>query len=255
MIDEDRFTRHAGERAVIAERDRAQVVVVADAGKDDRCAGGRFTLSVADTGRGIPVAEQPRVFEEFYQLANPGRNRAQGLGLGLSIVRRLVDLLGIELELASTVGRGTTVTLRMPVAEPLSASRLVPPPAPSAAALRGRRVLVIDDEDAVRTGMRTLLEAYGCTVSLAATRDEALAAARARGPDIVLADLRLRDSDTGIDCVQALRALRPGLPALLISGDTAPEHLRLAHSAGLRLLHKPVDIDLLRSAMLQALDA
>ena len=220
-----------------------------------RSGGGRFTLAVADTGRGIPVAEQPRVFEEFYQLDNPGRDRAQGLGLGLSIVRRLVDLLGIELELASTVGRGTTVTLRLPVAEPVAMSRVVPPPAPSAAALQGRHVLVIDDEDAVRTGMLTLLEAHGCAVSLAANRDQALAAASARQPDIVLADLRLRGSDSGIDCVQSLRALQPGLPALLISGDTAPERLRQAHTAGLRLLHKPIDIDLLRAAMLQALNA
>jgi signal transduction histidine kinase/CheY-like chemotaxis protein len=217
-----------------------------------RSGGGRFSLSISDTGRGIPVAEQGRVFEEFYQLGNPGRDRAQGLGLGLSIVRRLVDLLGIELELASVIGQGTTVTLRLPASATAAAS-IVPPVVVRAEALQGRRVLVIDDEAAVRTGMRTLLEAHGCEVSLAATRKEALAAARLAPPEIVLADCRLRGIDSGIDCVHALRELLPGLPALLISGDTAPERLRQAHAANLRLLHKPVDIDQLRAAIVQTL--
>jgi signal transduction histidine kinase/CheY-like chemotaxis protein len=215
--------------------------------------GSHLELGITDTGRGIPEHEQTRVFEEFYQLGNPGRDRERGLGLGLSLVRRLADLLDIELTLHSIVGVGTTVTLRLPaVTEAEAAPRPVPP---SAEALRGCRVLVIDDELAVRSGMRALLESHGCIVSLAASGTEALAAAHGSPPDIVLADLRLQDDESGIDCVLQLRQLWRDLPALLISGDIAPARLRQAHDAGLRLLHKPVDTDLLRTAMVEALDA
>ncbi|RZU01031.1 ATP-binding response regulator [Rivibacter subsaxonicus] len=215
--------------------------------------GERLELSIADTGRGIPEHEQARVFEEFYQLGNPGRDRERGLGLGLSIVRRLADLLGIELALKSIFGSGTTVTLQLPV---VAAAEAAPRPAPpSAEALRGCRVLVIDDELTVRSGMHALLESHGCVVSLAADGAEALAAAHRSQPDIVLADLRLQDDESGIDCIHRLRQLWPDLPALLISGDIAPARLRQAHDTNLRLLHKPVDADLLRAAMVDALDA
>ena len=74
-------------------------------------------LTVADTGRGIPEAEQVRVFEEFYQLQNPERDRSKGLGLGLAIVRRLVDLLDMQFDMESSDGSGTVVSLTMPVVD------------------------------------------------------------------------------------------------------------------------------------------
>ena len=211
-------------------------------------AGPALRLTVSDTGPGIPHDEQQRVFEEFYQLGNPERNRNQGLGLGLAIVKRLADLLQLQLRLQSTPGVGTQVSLVLPQAE-LPAPVAAPPPPDGAALLAGLHLLVVDDEEAVRQGMLAVLGGLGCQVSVAADADEALAAAAGQRPDAVLADLRLRGSDDGIAAVARLRVQHPGLPALLISGDTAPERLREARTAGLRLLHKPVALSTLVQAL------
>lgn len=215
-------------------------------------AGERYAIVVRDTGIGIPPGEHSRVFEEFYQLGNPERDRSQGLGLGLSIVRRLADLLGLALSMRSEPGQGTEFGLQVPTA----ASSAEPPPETRAqpTALHGVHVLVIDDEEGVRLGMRTLLQACGCRVELACGSAEALEAAGRERPQIVLADLRLRGDDSGIAAVRRLRALHSGLPALLVSGDTAPDRLKEAHAAGLRLLHKPLSVEQLTRAIREELD-
>ena len=79
-----------------------------------RLEGTKWLVSVQDTGIGIPFAEQQRVFEEFYQLGNPERDRSRGLGLGLSIVRRLGRLLEVDISMASTPGVGTSFTISLP---------------------------------------------------------------------------------------------------------------------------------------------
>jgi signal transduction histidine kinase/ActR/RegA family two-component response regulator len=214
---------------------------------------GGVELRVIDTGCGIPPDEQARVFEEFYQLNNPERDRTRGLGLGLSIVQRLVALLGLRMTLRSTAGEGTEITLVLPQAQP---DEPAPTQAPAPMqALGSLRVLVVDDEESVREGMRTLLEAHGCRVTLASGQGEALELARGQRPQIVLADLRLRGGEDGITVIRALRALHPGLPALLVSGDTAPQQMRAAQDAGVRLLHKPVQVELLTRAIRDELDS
>jgi signal transduction histidine kinase/CheY-like chemotaxis protein len=201
-------------------------------------AGPAVIVAVADTGRGIPKPEHARVFEEFYQLDNPERDRARGFGLGLSIVKRLSDLLGIQLEMTSAPGKGTTFRLRLPAAAGAAANH-----APSdavAAQLAGVHVLVVDDEGHVRLGMKTLLEGMGCRATIVEGTARAVEAASADRPDIVVADFRLRGDDNGITAVRSIRALYPDLPAILLSGDTAPDRLREAEEAGIALMHKPV---------------
>ena len=88
--------------------------------------------------------------------------------------------------------------------------------------------------------MTALLTGYGCEVTAVASTREAILQSLMRRPDIVLSDLRLRGADDGISALRSLRSALPGLPAVLITGDTAPERLREAHAAGLVLLHKPV---------------
>ena len=211
-----------------------------------------FELCVRDTGQGIPKAEQGRVFEEFYQLGNAGRDRAQGLGLGLSIVSRLGDLLQLAIAMHSAPGQGTTFTLQVTVG--VAPDAPVQPDVSMLPSIRGLRVLVIDDEEAVREGMRAVLAALGCEVELAAGSDDAEVLARRTPPDVVLADFRLHGSDDGLAAVRRLRAIHPGLAALLVSGDTAPARLREAHAAGLRLLHKPAGVDSLTRAIREEVD-
>jgi signal transduction histidine kinase len=209
-----------------------------------------FVLAVADSGRGIPDSEQKRVFEEFYQLDNPERDRTRGLGLGLAIVRRLTDLLQIRMEMRSSPGMGTTFRLALPAApHPVGvpANATAAPAAPAAL-----HVLVVDDEAGIRLGMKALLEGMGCRATLADGTSQAVMAARAERPDIVLSDLRLRGEDNGIRTVRAIRELYPRIPAILISGDIAPDRLREAEEAGIPLLHKPVPVETLKQAISKA---
>jgi signal transduction histidine kinase/CheY-like chemotaxis protein len=204
--------------------------------------GDEAVLSVADSGIGIASAEHERVFREFYQVSNVERDRSKGLGLGLSIVQRLCALLGITLQLDSQPGRGTTVTLRLPAADAAAAAS-VPAPALRAALPPGLVVLVIDDEAAVRASMQLLLDELGCTVYLADSSDEARRVAATERVDVVLSDFRLRDGDSGIVALRAVRHLHPQVRAALVTGDTAPNRLRDAQWAGVPLLHKPVQLD------------
>jgi len=193
-------------------------------------------FSIIDTGCGISTAEQARVFEEFYQVDNPERDRARGLGLGLSIVKRLATMLNIPLALSSTPKLGTCVSLTLPVAEPdLQSATLALGPS-----IRTLHILAIDDEESVRLGMKALLTELGCTVSLGASTSEAVAEARLQAPDILLTDLRLRGTDSGISTIRAVRELFPNLPALIISGDSSPDKMLEAQAAGISVIHKPV---------------
>jgi signal transduction histidine kinase len=214
--------------------------------------GGSILLTVADTGRGISEAEQARVFEEFYQLDNPERDRTKGLGLGLAIVKRLADLLQIRMEMVSSLGEGTQFRLAFPKAS--RGAELAPDVPAGHAPLVAAHVLVVDDEAAIRLGMKTLLEAMGCRATLADGTEHAVAAAQLVRPDVVLADFRLRGADNGIATVLAIRALYPSMPAILVSGDIASDRLREAQEAGIALLHKPVPVETLKRAIAEAIE-
>jgi len=207
-----------------------------------RADGARVLLSVVDTGIGIAGADQLLVFEEFYQADNPARDRNQGLGLGLSIVRRIAVLLGVELRLDSAPGRGTRIDLRLPLGEPAALADAAPALAPAEpGAPLGLRVLVIDDEPDIRESMRSLLEQLGCEVATAEGQGDALAQVQAGlRPQAILTDHRLRDGN-GLAALAALRAVLGDVPALVITGDTAPDTLAQIQASGHRALHKPVD--------------
>jgi signal transduction histidine kinase len=218
---------------------------------------GQALLEVWDTGIGIAPAHQQEVFREFHQLGNPGRDRQKGLGLGLAIAQGMAQALGHTLQLQSQPGRGCVFRLRVPLAS--SAAELqTQPMAPPAdrMSLPGVRVLVIDDDRAVRDGMRRLLEAWGCACDVAAGEGEALAAARRSPPGVVISDYRLGGSRTGADAIAALRAQAGrDVPALLVTGDTAPDRLREAAASGVALLHKPVGPSDLYRALVRVLGA
>ena len=210
-------------------------------------AGRDAIVSVADSGCGIPAAEQAHVFEEFYQLHNPGRDRSKGLGLGLSIVRRLVELLGYRVELASAPGQGSVFTLTLPdavVEAPQAAGQAdaaAPPPD-----VGGVRVLVIEDDAEARLAIELTLRSWGCVPLCAASLAEAHAAlARDAGkPDVLLSDLRLSGDGDGVAAIESLRRALGPLPAALLSGDVLAAS---PHAASLPVLHKPVKPAALRA--------
>ncbi len=222
--------------------------------------GGRVELVVADTGVGIPPEQREAVFHEFVQLRGSQAQSDAGLGLGLSIVRRLADLLQIRLRLRSRPGRGTVFSLHLPLASPAVA----PLPAESVAATgaasgglgRGDVVIVVDDSAEVRTAMQALLSAWGCEVvtaaSVAALMPQLMGLSVA--PRLLLCDYRLGDGGDGMQAIAELReAFNDDLPAVLVTGDTSPARLREATASGLPLLHKPVTLPQLRAAIDSAL--
>jgi two-component system, sensor histidine kinase len=201
--------------------------------------GGLVSLEVWDTGVGIAPEHQQDVFREFLQLGNPERDRHKGLGLGLAIVDSLARRLGSQIRLSSRPGRGSGFRFSLPMGSLVSAGALVHEDVPVNTC--GARVLVVDDDEAVRTGMGLLLSDWGYRCDLAESIDEAVEFARRQAPAVVITDYRLRGPRTGIDVIAALRALRGSdLPALLITGDTAPDRLNEAHASSIPLLHKPV---------------
>jgi signal transduction histidine kinase len=213
--------------------------------------GTNVLIEVWDTGIGIPPEHQERIFEEFYQLNNPERDRTRGLGLGLATVRRIAQLLDHPIRLQSRTGRGSRFSIEVPIADPSRiplASVTVEHKVPNL--LGGKFIVVIDDEASVRLGMQSLLESWGCKCLTASDANEALAAMDDRTPDFIIADLRLRGDDTGIDAINAIRAqLGDAIPAVLISGDTATEQLRKVSSAGLTMMHKPLKAVRLRALL------
>jgi signal transduction histidine kinase/ActR/RegA family two-component response regulator len=204
---------------------------------------GRIAIEVHDTGRGIPQGEHERVFEEFYQLDNPSRDRAKGLGLGLSIVRRLAGLLDARIELISSPGEGTRVIVDLPAGAARGTSaRAVDQAEPTVGPAR-LHVLVIDDEPELLLGLTTMLGVKGWRVSTASDEAQALGLLQSDGrPDVLLADFRLGAGRTGLQAIAALQAAVGGpLPAVLVTGDTAPERIAEANAAGHPVLHKPLD--------------
>jgi CheY-like chemotaxis protein len=184
------------------------------------------------------------IFQEFYQIDNPERDRSRGLGMGLAIVRRLCNLLEHPLQVRSTPGRGSVFRVIVPAgdlgtieAPPLEADTL--PPRTAARVT----VLLIDDERAIREATRELLRPMLVDVIVAATIAEAIELAKQSSApiDLILSDWRLRGQENGVDAVRAVRAVcGDSTPAVLITGDTSPELLKLAHESGFVILHKPL---------------
>jgi signal transduction histidine kinase/CheY-like chemotaxis protein len=206
--------------------------------------GREVSLEVWDTGIGIPADQQSRVFEEFYQLANPERNSRKGLGLGLSIVKRLVNLLGASVELRSVQGRGSVFKVRLPLGvrpAPDPARRKKTTAAPGD--LSGRVIVVVEDEAAVLEGMRVLLEGWGAEVVAGASIPETMAGVEplARAPDLIVADYGLREGNVGTQAIAALRErFKSQIPAIIVSGSTTPAHVDEAKAIDAHLLLKPV---------------
>ncbi|WP_169727452.1 hybrid sensor histidine kinase/response regulator [Granulosicoccus antarcticus] len=209
--------------------------------------GDQICISVSDTGPGIPQNEQEAIFNEYYQLKNPERDRSKGLGLGLSIVKRLTRLLDIDLRLISAVGQGTTFEIRLPRANTELVSESPNPLKMTAITdctiLQGLSILVIDDEHDVRDGMRTLLVQHGCIVTVADSSEQACEYIICNDwvPQLIIADYRLRDDKTGDKAIEQVREeVNMDVPAMIITGDTSPVRLREATASGFPLLHKPV---------------
>ena len=214
-----------------------------------RSRGEEIALEVWDTGIGIPASQHRDIFREFYQLANPERNRNKGLGLGLAIVEGLARTMELQVGLASNPGRGSVFRLVLPAGAEQHEAKL-PAPIAHAGLLGGCKVLLVEDDQAARTAMAALLREWGCHCEAFELIEEAFDALSGFAPDLVITDFRLREKRTGQEVFDGVTArLGRRVPAIIVTGDTAPERLREALASGATLLHKPVAPPALHAAM------
>ena len=220
---------------------------------------GAISIEVWDTGPGIPPEQREEIFKEYYQIGNVERDRSKGLGLGLAIVQRLTTLLDCPLTLRSTLGRGSCFAILVPH-EGTAAVEILPTDVaePTSPMTQRRLIVVVDDEVEIRAAMSALLERWGhqvITADAGATAIARLANCPTR-PDLIISDFRLRDGETGVGVIELLRSeYNEPIPAILITGDTAPERLIEARDSGLLILHKPVSNGRLRAAISNSLVA
>ncbi len=214
---------------------------------------GRVKIEVRDSGVGIAPEQHRRIFDEFYQVGNPERDRRKGLGLGLAIVKRIEELIDCKVALRSSPGRGSAFSVVVPRGQlslaPLAAHSDGPKLRGN---LSGTSIVVIDDEQGVREGMRVLLEEWGAEVTVAADAEEAMSklGPAQRPVHLVIADYRLQHDLTGIDAITKIRRNRgTAVPALLLSGDMTADLLREAQASGYQLLSKPVAPARLRASI------
>lgn len=205
------------------------------------------SIIIVDDGIGIPVSDHDAVFDEYVQIGNDNRDRSQGLGLGLSIVRRLTALLDMKIDLTSEPHQGTRFSLTMPLHDqsasaPLLQSKSV---AKSAMFMGSPLIILVDDEQDIRDGMSILLTSWGCQIISAATGTEAISllSNMATNPALLIIDKRLAHGESGIDVIERIREeVNEATPAILITGDISGFET-IADRDDIQIMNKPVDPD------------
>lgn len=213
--------------------------------------GRRVVLQVWDTGIGIDPAHRERIFEEFFQVGNPQRDRSKGLGLGLAIARRVADLLSCRLSCRSKPGHGSVFELDLPVGRPpLFPARRQPLGPVGTARLAGKRFVVVENDQLVAESLGLWLESRGARVTCHANAEEALNVPGIESADAYVTDYRLSPTMNGIDFLNAIRQRSAGpISAVVITGDTSPEFIEATERSGWRILFKPVDPERLLDAL------
>ncbi|HWI37581.1 MAG TPA: hybrid sensor histidine kinase/response regulator [Burkholderiales bacterium] len=197
----------------------------------------RVRLAVMDSGIGIALEEQQHIFDEYYQISGAS---AQGLGLGLPIVKSLGELLGHAVSVKSAPGRGSMFLVELPRGPDFAPLAAVNPL--SVSELRRLKVAIVDDDVEIRESMALLLQSWGCCTVAAGTGKEIERQLVAQGtaPDALIVDYRLADATSGIEVIERLRlAFGPQLPALIITGTANPSQIE-SRVKGIPVATKPV---------------
>lgn len=202
-----------------------------------------ITLSVQDTGIGMNENETQHIFEEFFQINNPERNREKGIGLGLSIVERLATSLEHDLSIKSSPGIGTCVSIHMKAIDLAEAELHLPSfTGNSITAIESFNcwVHIVDDDQSVRKSMKILLHELGCKVTSTASTDDTVSFITHSSPDIFFIDLRLNGSDSGVNTLKAIKERCPHARRVIITGEIDVQLDDESLSTVSEVLHKPV---------------
>lgn len=215
---------------------------------------GQALIQVWDTGIGIAPEHQKAIFEEYFQVANPERDKAKGLGLGLAIARRQAKLLGTDVICHSRLGRGSVFEFLLPLCRQAKRENSVRSEQKAVgdsmdAGLAGSYVAVIEDDVTVASSIRVSLESIGMHVTTHASAEAALADREIVDVDFIITDFRLPGRD-GIELLDAIqrRATRP-IKGVLLSGEILPDRGGSSEAGRWPVLFKPVDLPTLLAAL------
>lgn len=210
-------------------------------------------IQVWDTGIGIPQEKLTEIFLEFKRLPNENSRGAKGLGLGLSIVDKISRILGNQIYVRSTLGKGSVFSILVPYGQLMQpqANDLAPQQPELENPVAQKRIMVIDNDTSICDGMETLLKGWGAIVHTA-TGIHAVDAAELQmtPPDLVLVDYHLDNDETGIDAAIQLREwLGSSLPVLMITANRTQQLKRQVRELGFHLLNKPIKPHKLKSML------
>ena len=202
-------------------------------------------LEVLDTGLGIEPDEIGNIFDEFHQ-ATAGATRPEGLGLGLSIVKRTAELLGCDLDVDSKPGKGSAFSVVVPQGNRAESALADSEQTPLPESVTGK-ILIVDDEPAVLDATAILLNLEGFDVQTASSGPEAIKRIAEQSPDLLITDYHLRGDETGAEVIRSIRhQIGRDIPVIVVSGDTS-DALALQDLNDIGFLTKPVDTDELLS--------
>lgn len=227
---------------------------------------GGLWIEVWDTGIGIAPADQSRIFDPYVQIANRERDRSKGLGLGLAIIKHACELLGLKISLQSRLGRGTCFRLLLPeallvrggagAAPHLRRASAGVPLVAAAPWLRGRRVLLIDDDPIIQVAMQALLAGWGIDLRWATQGDATVLSVCGPDwvPECILCDFRLPGPLNGVQLLDYLQQQFPSAIGILQTGEMVQTVQKEAEEAGYMVLSKPVDAAVLASTLAAVLE-
>ena len=200
---------------------------------------------VYDTGTGVPAEKARRIFQEYQRLEYAQQRVKGGVGLGLAISERMARLLGAELLVHSTVGKGSCFGLKLPCAPtPVTKTQEIKERDRVSDRVAGKRVAILDDDETVIDHLNQLLSSWHLDVSVVLSSDMLQEMIAEDGPfDLILSDYHLGlDGETGLDVLLKAQNLQPKHPpkCVLITGDTSAELVQLAHEKNIEVLYKPL---------------
>lgn len=206
-------------------------------------AGDEIKLEIKDTGVGIPADQIPHIFDEFYQIGRDPQQSNAGLGLGLAIVQRIAEKLGIRIEVESEVGKGSVFSFKLPLSELSRIEKGLPNSKAPVSPIPGGVVLLVDDDEAVLKSTMLRLSLHpDLEVFSAGSHTEAiavLAKMAPKVPDVIITDYHLDDVKNGVDVIDDVRKkTERDIPAILLSGDTALDAAKF-ENRGIHLVLKP----------------
>ena len=220
---------------------------------------GTLVVRVRDTGIGISKEHIDKIFDEFYQVENPERDRNKGFGLGLYAVNKLAKLLDTKILVESEEGKGSTFSIALPAGEkPQVQIATQKGKSIGDAILEDKVVFLIDDDDVVLDSISRLFLSWKCLVLTANSYQNAMELLIKEEiiPEILVMDYRLPNRKNGVDLVQEIcEYCKKSIPAIILTGDTGEESLTHINQSGLAFLHKPADPQKLKDRVKKLLDS